>query len=198
MTPRATPMNVDDRRAMIIDAVIPVLMEQGAAVTSKQLADAAGLAEGTVFRAFGTKEALIQAAVAAYLDPVPFRESIAAIDPALPLEDKIAAILERLRARFTGIFGLMAALGLTERPQLNQPEKRFSEYLAAVAQVLGADSDRLRCSIDRLALFLRLIAFASSLKQFHNEELLPFDAVVDLAVGGLVGPTPGADADPAP
>ena len=47
---------------MIIDAVIPLILEHGVGITSRQIAEAAGVAEGTVFRAFGDKESLIAAA----------------------------------------------------------------------------------------------------------------------------------------
>ena len=50
------------------------------------VADCAGIAEGTIFRAFGSKDELIQAAVARHLDPEPFRRQLRAIDPLLPLE----------------------------------------------------------------------------------------------------------------
>jgi AcrR family transcriptional regulator len=52
-------MDADDRRDMIVEAAMPLLVEHGAKVTSKQIADAAGVAEGTMFKAFGDKESLL-------------------------------------------------------------------------------------------------------------------------------------------
>ena len=69
---------------MIIDAVIPLLLEHGRAVTSKQIAEAAGIAEGTIFRAFGDKETLVQAAIEKYLDPEPLREALRSHRPGAP------------------------------------------------------------------------------------------------------------------
>ena len=43
---RASPMSVEDRRASIIAAVTPLLIEHGRQVTSAQIAAAAGIAEG--------------------------------------------------------------------------------------------------------------------------------------------------------
>jgi len=40
---------------MIVDAVIPLLLEYGRDITTKQIAESAGIAEGTLFRAFETK-----------------------------------------------------------------------------------------------------------------------------------------------
>ena len=56
-------MTPDDRREALVDATIPLLHEHGRTVTTKQIADAAGVAEGTIFRAFGSKDDLIHAAV---------------------------------------------------------------------------------------------------------------------------------------
>lgn len=48
---------------MIVRATLPLLAEHGAAVTTRQIAQAAGIAEGTVFRAFTDKEELLVACV---------------------------------------------------------------------------------------------------------------------------------------
>ena len=66
---RARPLSVEERQASIIDAVIPLLAVHGRDLTSRQIAEAAGIAEGTIFRAFGHKDSLITAAVAKFLDP---------------------------------------------------------------------------------------------------------------------------------
>ena len=47
---RAKALSVEDRQAMLIDAVTPLLLEHGQAVTTRQIADCAGIAEGTIFR----------------------------------------------------------------------------------------------------------------------------------------------------
>ncbi|MES1170476.1 MAG: helix-turn-helix domain-containing protein, partial [Leifsonia sp.] len=90
---RAKPLSVDDRRAMILEAVMPLLTEHGRDISSKQIAEAAGIAEGTVFRAFGDKESLIDAAIVKFLDPEPLRLELRAIDPQLPLDRKVLAVV---------------------------------------------------------------------------------------------------------
>lgn len=49
---------------MIVRSALPLLAEHGAAVTTRQIAQAAGIAEGTVFRAFTDKDELLVACVA--------------------------------------------------------------------------------------------------------------------------------------
>lgn len=72
---------------MIIDAVIPLILEHGVGITSRQIAEAAGVAEGTVFRAFGDKESLIAAAADAFFERGASGESGPLIDASLDLEE---------------------------------------------------------------------------------------------------------------
>ena len=121
---------------MIIDAVIPLLIEHGRAVTSKQIAEAAGIAEGTIFRAFGDKDTLVTAAIEKYLDPEPLRQALRSIDPALPLENKVRAMIYLMRERFSSMFRMMAAIG-GERPPV--PNARH-EFPAIIAEVLAPEA----------------------------------------------------------
>jgi AcrR family transcriptional regulator len=89
---RARPMSRDDRRAAIAAATVPLLARYGAAVTTRQIAEAANVAEGTLFRAFEDKDELIHAALVAALDPAPL---VQAID-ALPAQDSLESALVEL------------------------------------------------------------------------------------------------------
>src|SRR3954466_12031059 len=109
-------MPPDDRRAELIRRVIPLLKQYGRDVSTRQIAEACGVAEGTIFRAFGDKESLIAAAIETYFDPLPFRAALSGIDPDLPVEQKLSAVLELLRDRFSGVIGFMSALRMTEGP----------------------------------------------------------------------------------
>ncbi|HEY0247824.1 MAG TPA: TetR/AcrR family transcriptional regulator [Gryllotalpicola sp.] len=190
---RAPALSPGERRAQIIDATIPLLLAHGGGVTSRQIAEAASVAEGTVFRAFGDKDAVIRAAVAKYLDPQPLREGLRDIDPALPLELKVRRIVSMLQQRFRGIFSMMAAVGLRERPSQVAGQDGW-DYAGIVARLVEPDLERLSVSADRVAPFLRLLAFASSIEQFQAPMPIDLDELVDLAVHGLVGAR--ADAGP--
>ncbi|RMI00506.1 TetR/AcrR family transcriptional regulator, partial [Cellulomonas triticagri] len=82
-------MSRDDRRAAIALATVPLLEEHGSGVSTRQIAVAAGVAEGTLFRAFDDKVELLTAAAERALDPA---EGIAAVD-ALPPAGSLAAEL---------------------------------------------------------------------------------------------------------
>ena len=66
--PRATPLPPDERRAALIAATEPLLERFGRDVSTRQIAEAAGVAEGTIFRVFPTKEALIDAVLEEVFD----------------------------------------------------------------------------------------------------------------------------------
>ncbi|WP_454048971.1 TetR/AcrR family transcriptional regulator [Cellulomonas sp. Marseille-Q8402] len=66
---RARPMSRDERRASIAHATVPLLEQHGSQVSTRQIALAAGVAEGTLFRAFDDKVELLTAAAERALDP---------------------------------------------------------------------------------------------------------------------------------
>src|SRR3954454_19055199 len=91
---RAAALPVDERRSMIIEATIPLLLEHGDMVTTRQIADAAGIAEGTIFRAFADKDELLAAVIEAALDPAPLERALDTIDPSLPLSEIVTSAAE--------------------------------------------------------------------------------------------------------
>ncbi|HYD08975.1 MAG TPA: helix-turn-helix domain-containing protein, partial [Acidimicrobiales bacterium] len=77
---RAPALPAEERRRAILDATLPLLIERGSAVSTKQIAEAAGIAEGTIFRVFPDKDSLVRAAVELAFDPEPTEQALAAID----------------------------------------------------------------------------------------------------------------------
>ena len=55
-------MAPDERRAALVDVTLQLLREHGRGVTTRQIAEAAGVAEGTIFRVVDSKEQLVDAA----------------------------------------------------------------------------------------------------------------------------------------
>ncbi|CAN5320749.1 TetR/AcrR family transcriptional regulator [soil metagenome] len=182
---RARPLPIEDRQAMIIDAAIPLVMEHGRDVTTRQIAEAAGIAEGTLFRAFGDKESLVAAVVDRYLDPLALRTALRSIDSDLPLEGKLRAVFTLLQDRFKGAIRMMAALGRHE-PPANRPQRQ--DFALIIAELLADDTDRLRVPPERVAHYARVLAFASALPVFDETIPFTFDELLDLFQHGVVAP----------
>src|SRR5215471_8308225 len=86
---RAPAMNAGERRAMIVAAALPLVAEHGTAITTGQIARAAGIGEGTIFRAFAGKEELLDTCLAEAMNPGHALRELAAIS----LDDPLAARL---------------------------------------------------------------------------------------------------------
>ena len=183
---RAPSMSADDRKAMIVDAVIPLLLEHGRGMTSRQIAEAAGIAEGTIFRAFGDKETLVQAAIEKYLDPEPLREALRSIDPALPLEHKVRAILYLLRERFQSVMRIMPVIG-PQRPPV--PQER-GEFARIIARILEPQSDDLNWPPERVAHVLRLISFSAAFPALNEGIEFSIDDLARMVLVGVAGESP--------
>ena len=94
MTPRATPLAPADRREALVEATLPLLRMHGRAVTTRQIAEAAGVAEGTIFRVFESKEELVEAALARAFEPgARSSTSSPRSTPALPFRDRMVALV---------------------------------------------------------------------------------------------------------
>lgn len=114
-------MPPEQRRAAIVEAVRPLLIEHGAGVTTRQIAEAAGIAEGTIFRVFADKDELLGAALDAVLDPQPLEEAIAAIDPDAPFEQRIVEATAAVQQRVADVWQLVSNLPARFHPRLRGP-----------------------------------------------------------------------------
>jgi len=120
-TRRAAALPPDERRSMIVAATLPLLIEHGDRVTSRQIAEAAGIAEGTVFRAFADKDELIAAVLEAALDTAPLEAALAGISPDLGFEEALAVAVVIIQQRVIDIWRLASSVGtrfheMTRRP----------------------------------------------------------------------------------
>ncbi|MEV4373751.1 TetR family transcriptional regulator [Nonomuraea sp. NPDC049637] len=116
---RAPAMSPERRREMIVKAALPLVVEYGTSVTTAQVARAAGIGEGTIFRAFGDKEALLAACLAEALRPDDTLAHVSAISLDLPLADRLVEAAEALRgylARMGAVAGALATTGGLRRP----------------------------------------------------------------------------------
>ncbi len=191
---RAAPMPPDERRRTILDAVLPLLVEHGRAVTTKQIAHRAGIAEGTIFRVFDSKDELVDAALRDVFDPAPLIAELRAVRRDQPLEDRLVDVVRILQRRFIGIFRLMRAVGLVAPPRHLEASDAPGTWRAEVREVLeelvGPDVDRLRVSPHLMLHSLRLLTFSASHAEIAENDLMTPEEIVDVVLhGALAAPT---------
>src|SRR3954468_10093175 len=110
-TGRAARMAPEDRRQAIVDVVVPLLLQHGDGVTTRQIAEAAGIAEGTIFRVFPDKAALLMAAAENTMNPANGRAELAeALDGITDLRERVLVATRRMQDRSEKVVAVMMAL----------------------------------------------------------------------------------------
>lgn len=179
-------MPAEERRTMIATAAIPIFIEHGASLTTRELAERLGLAEGTLFRAFGDKGALVHAVVDAFFQQAERRLGGGLVDPNLELDEKLRVTIRSARTHARGVFAMLSLLEPTEAHSY-MAAHRGGHFEAAAELAFASDADAMNIAPERLAGIIRLLVIAASAPHMGAGEPLTDDELVDFALYGLTG-----------
>lgn len=185
---RARPLPATARRAALVAATLRLIRRRGVGVSTRQIAAAARVAEGTIFRVFPDKDSLIRAAVDAAFDPAPVVARLERIDSSAPLVERLTAAVRIVQARFTAILNLMMALRANGPPREKSRLKRpppSRAVSAALARLIEPDRAALRVPPAEAARLLRLLVISGSHPAIAEGKLLTPEEIVGVILDGV-------------
>jgi AcrR family transcriptional regulator len=192
-------MSPDERRKAIVRAMLPLLVERGGEVTTREIAEAAGIAEGTIFRVFPDKRRLMLAAAEEAINPV---DGQAAWDEAMRdlvgLREKVVVaaerVLDRMRMTMTVMFAVRRDLGAHEelhrhdKKQFGPPQfvlDAQAELHRRLSSIFEAHRDELSVEPEVAAVALRSLIFGASRPELGMTPALTADQIADLLLSGV-------------
>lgn len=184
VSPRAPALAPDARRETIIAAATPLVLEHGRAVTTKQIATAAGIAEGTIFRVFATKEALLDAVIAEAFDMEPYIRSLEDLDSTGTVDQVLTRLAQAQLDRFAQVFRLISVLGLGGPPKHELAHGWLDRIAEAHRALLEPHRDQLRLPVIEVMRYVRLLAFSGSNPHITDGRLLTAAEIASLVLDG--------------
>jgi len=184
-----------------VRSTLPLLIEHGGAVSTSQIAAAAGIAEGTVFRAFKDKQDLLIECMRAGLDSDAEIARIEAIDRTLPLPQRLTEGIEAIGGYLERVWTVgqalqTAGIGREEmhrhihdedaEPDAGPPAQiiRISQTLAGLFDESG---DELRVSSDQAVRMLLGLVFSNRMQGPGIDAAMGDPAeIVDLFLHGVI------------
>jgi AcrR family transcriptional regulator len=186
---RASALPPEERREALIAATLPLVLEHGTDISTRLIAEAAGVAEGTIFRVFPSKDDLIEAVVSSAFDPSSLVEAIGRVDRSLPLADRLVAAVQLMQERGRRIAGLVHAFAarhsLPDRERAWRIRAAETRVVDALAVLVEPDREQLRCAPSETARRLRLMTLALSSPRLVETDPLPADEIVSMLLDGL-------------
>jgi AcrR family transcriptional regulator len=193
-------MTRHERRQAIVTAVLPLVVETGTLPTTRQIAEAAGVAEGTIFRVFDDKNSLLLAVAEHAVSPDDgedrLREALAAVTD---LRERVRLVVVSLQVTMERVsVVLMAVRSALEHdpgralspagpPEfLVRANERLEERLTALFEPYADD---LQVPPRTAGLVLRSIIFGSHHPGMRGsagpEAVLTSDQITDVVLNGV-------------
>jgi AcrR family transcriptional regulator len=183
-------MSVEQRRQMIVAAALPLVAEHGTAVTTSQIARAAGIGEATIFRAFADKDEVLGACMAEAIRSDHVVRELASIPMDQPLAGRLSDAIEALRAYLTRMGAIAGALytsghrsqGERTVPPGGGREESMAVIRDGIADLIEPDASTLRLTTTQLATVFVGLAF----NHVRGPDPLTSAELVDVFLNGAV------------
>ncbi len=192
-------MAPDERRRAIVDVAVPLLLQHGHAVTTKQIAEAAGIAEGTIFRVFEDKSALLMAAAEETMNPSSGSDDLsAALAGVTDLHERVKVTARHLADRSEKVMAVMMALRGLWMSQASESGHRdhrpgppqfvidsHRALLDRLTAVFEPHRDELAVPPRKAALLLRTLTLGLRHPGADQEPMLAPEEIADVLLDGI-------------
>ncbi len=176
---RAAALPPHERRAAIVEATRPLLVTYGEKVTSRQIAEAAGVAEGTIWSVFTDKDELLTETLAAIIDRADFEQALTDIDPEGSFDEQLEHAVQILSLRVVNIWNLLSSVGPTLREKVARP---VPESPALVA-LFGRQTNQVALTPKSAARLLQALTVSLTHPMVGGEATAP-DEIVNFFLNG--------------
>lgn len=184
-------MDPDERRAAILDAVVPLLRTPGASLSTRSIAEAAGIAEGTIFRVFADKAELLMAAVRRALEPDALLDELRAVEQAPELRTYMVRLVDVMSAQAAGIRSVLVAVHFVggndgpHRPGSHGFDVR-RRYVDGLGELLTPYREQLRGDPAVCGRILAAVVFSTNQLAFMDGDSLTTDQLVEVVLDGML------------
>ncbi len=148
-------------------------------VTTRRLALAAGVSEGTLFNVFGDKDELIAAVVDATIDPEPYERALSEIDAVGTFDERLRAATELTSRRVVDIWKLVSRVEAH-----HHPAHRPLPDSPSLIELMTTGQDRIRIEPTDAARHLRALTLALT-HPMLTPEPRSADEIVDIFFHGV-------------
>ncbi|MEV0678019.1 TetR/AcrR family transcriptional regulator [Actinosynnema sp. NPDC050436] len=190
---RAPAMSVEDRREAIVAATLPLLFDHGANVTTSQIARAAGIAEGTVFRAFKDKQELIATCVRSVLAVGGELALLAEARRAEQLADRLSRAIGAVSGYLDRMWKLMGVLRDSgydphrKQAEHKGPPVEMQQISAGIADLFEPDAHRMRVAPELAARLLLGLVFTNRMQgDGFGDSTADAEQLVELYLHGVL------------
>jgi AcrR family transcriptional regulator len=194
-------MSPDDRRKAIVGALLPLLVERGGEVSTREIAQAAGIAEGTIFRVFTDKRSLMLAAAQEAINPADGQAAFdEAMDGLTELREKVVVaaqrVLDRQQMTMSVMMSVRHHLMWDEESRKADPVKKHfgppqfvldaqAELHRRLTSIFEGHRDELAVEPEVAAVALRSLIFGAHRPELGMAPALSAEQIADLLISGV-------------